>query len=71
MPWLEAVRLPVAEADTGEFIAAAMTALGIMFKPAYRYKKAGVTFLDLAPVGCVTAACSINPTKHGRSGARV
>jgi DNA polymerase V len=26
-----------------------MTALGIIFKSGYRYKKAGVTFLDLVP----------------------
>jgi len=42
------VRLPVATADTGKLIAAATAALGIIFKPGYRYKKAGVTFLDLA-----------------------
>ena len=43
----KAVRLPVATADTGKLIAAAMAGLGIIFKPGYRYKKAGVTFLDL------------------------
>ena len=43
----KAVRLPVATADTGKLIAAATAALGIIFKPGYRYKKAGVTFLDL------------------------
>ena len=42
-----AVRLPLATADTGKLIAAATAALGIIFKPGYRYKKAGVTFLDL------------------------
>ena len=42
-----AISLPVATADTGKLIAAAMAALGIIFKPGYRYKKAGVTFLDL------------------------
>jgi DNA polymerase V len=47
----KSVRLPVASADTGKLIAAAMTALGITFKPGYRYKKAGVTSLDLAPSG--------------------
>ena len=41
----KAVRLPVATADTGKLIAAATAALGIIFKPGYRYKKAGVTFL--------------------------
>ncbi|MFZ0209072.1 MAG: DUF4113 domain-containing protein [Roseiarcus sp.] len=43
----KAVRLPVATADTGKLIAAATAGLGIIFKPGYRYKKAGVTFLDL------------------------
>ena len=43
----KAVRLHVATADTGKLIAAAMAGLGIIFKPGYRYKKAGVTFLDL------------------------
>jgi DNA polymerase V len=37
----------VATADTGKLIAAATAGLGIIFKPGYRYKKAGVTFLDL------------------------
>jgi DNA polymerase V len=45
----KAVRLPVATGDTGKLIAAATAALGIIFKPGYRYKKAGVTFLDLVP----------------------
>jgi DNA polymerase V len=43
----KAVRLPVATADTGKLIAAATAGLGIIFKSGYRYKKAGVTFLDL------------------------
>ena len=43
----KAVRLPVATADTSKLIAAATAGLGIIFKPGYRYKKAGVTFLDL------------------------
>src|ERR1700689_3878636 len=45
----KAVRLPVATIDTGKLIAAATAGLGIIFKPGYRYKKAGVTFLDLVP----------------------
>jgi DNA polymerase V len=49
----KAVRLPVATADTGKLIAAVMVALGMIFKPGYRYKKAGVTFLDLVPAGRV------------------
>jgi hypothetical protein len=53
--------LPVATADTGKLIAAAMTALGIIFKPGYRYKKAGVTFLDLAPSGRVQSGLFDQP----------
>jgi DNA polymerase V len=45
----KAVRLPVVTTDTGKLIAAATAGLGIIFKPGYRYKKAGVTFLDLVP----------------------
>ena len=43
----KAVRLPMATADSGKLIAAASAALGIIFKPDYRYKKTGVTFLEL------------------------
>src|SRR5271170_7444744 len=57
----KAVRLPVATADTGKLIAAAMTALGIIFKPGYRHKKAGVTFLDLAPSGRVQSGLFDQP----------
>jgi DNA polymerase V len=57
----KALRLPVATADTGKLIAAAMTALGIIFKPGYRYKKAGVTFLDLAPSGRVQSGLFDQP----------
>jgi DNA polymerase V len=57
----KSVRLPVATADTGKLIAAAMTALGIIFKPGYRYKKAGVTFLDLAPSGRVQSGLFDQP----------
>jgi DNA polymerase V len=55
------VRLPVATVDTGKLIAAAMAALGIIFKPGYRYRKAGVTFLDLAPAGRVQSGLFDQP----------
>jgi DNA polymerase V len=58
----KAVRLPVATADTGKLIAAAMAAVGIIFKPGYRYKKAGVTFFKLVPAGRVQGTYSISPT---------
>ena len=52
----KAVRLPVATADTGKLIAAAMAGLRIIFKPGYRYKKAGITFLDLVAADQVQGA---------------
>jgi DNA polymerase V len=57
----KAVRLPVATADTGKLVAAATAALRIIFKPGYRYKKAGVTFLDLVPAGQVQGALFDRP----------
>jgi DNA polymerase V len=57
----KAVRLPVATADTGKLIAAATAGLRIIFKPGYRYKKAGVTFLDLVPAGKVQGALFDRP----------
>ena len=51
----------MATADTGKLTAAAMAALGIIFKPGYRYKKAGVTFLDLVPAGRVQSGLFDQP----------
>ena len=52
----KSVRLSVATAHTGKLIAAATAALRIIFKQGYRYKKAGVTFLELTPAGRVQGA---------------
>ena len=41
------VRLPVGTADTGRLNAAAQAALRIIWRPGFRYKKAGVVFLEL------------------------
>jgi DNA polymerase V len=41
------IRLPVASADTGRLTHAALRALEAVYKPDYRYKKAGVMLLDL------------------------
>ena len=57
----KAVRLRVATADTGKLIAAATAGLGIIFKPGYRYKKAGVTFLDLVAADRVQAGLFDRP----------
>ena len=35
--------------DTGKLIGAAHAALSLLYRPGFLYKKAGVTFLDLAP----------------------
>src|SRR5215218_828577 len=43
------VSLPVATADTGKLIAAAKRGLSAIYRRRYRYKKAGILLLDLAP----------------------
>jgi DNA polymerase V len=43
------VTLPVATADTGRLIGAAQRGLAAIYRPGFRYKKAGVVFLDLIP----------------------
>ena len=49
------VQLPVATADTGKLIKAAMMALRALYRAGYRYKKAGVILLDLMPAANVPA----------------
>ncbi|MGE3993360.1 Y-family DNA polymerase [Pseudorhodoplanes sp.] len=44
-----AIRLPVASADTGTLAKAANTVIRAIYKSGFRYKKAGVMLLDLAP----------------------
>lgn len=46
---MQPVGLPVATADTGKLIAAAKRAVAAIYRPGYRYKKAGIVLLDLAP----------------------
>src|SRR3954466_13222169 len=50
---MQPVRLPVATADTGKLIAAARHELGALYRPGYRYKKAGILLLELAPAAAV------------------
>jgi DNA polymerase V len=45
----QSVQLPVATADTGKLTSAALRGVGAIWKQDYRYKKAGVIFLDLRP----------------------
>lgn len=46
---VQAVVLPVATADTARLIGAARRGLAALYRPGYRYKKAGVILLDLIP----------------------
>ena len=65
----QAVQLPVATADTGKLIAPRCAASRRSGKPGYRYKKAGVMFLDLrAGDGGAGRRCSISPTRPRGSG---
>jgi DNA polymerase V len=43
------VQLPVATADTGKLTSVALRGVAAIWKQGYRYKKAGVIFLDLRP----------------------
>ena len=49
----QGVTLPVATADTGKLGTAAQRALGAIWRPGYRYKKAGVMLLDLSKADTV------------------
>jgi len=43
------ITLSMGSADSGRLIRAALQALGQIYRPGFRYKKAGVVFLDLIP----------------------
>jgi DNA polymerase V len=43
------VQLPVATSDTTKLITAALIGLEALWRPGYRYKRAGVMLLDLHP----------------------
>lgn len=45
------ISLPVASADTAKLIGAARCGLAALYRPGYRYKKAGVILIDLMPAG--------------------
>ena len=47
------IGLPVASADTTVLVKAALCALNRLWRDGYRYKKAGVTLLGLAPVSII------------------
>lgn len=46
-----AVPLPLPTADTPRLIRAALAGLGAIYRPGYRYQRAGVVLLELAPAG--------------------
>jgi len=50
---VQPVTLPVATADTGRLLAAAEHGLAALYRPGFRYKKAGVILLDLAAAEAV------------------
>jgi DNA polymerase V len=50
---VQPVALPIATADTGKLISAALRGLRAIWRPNFRYKKAGVVFLDLIPAAKV------------------
>lgn len=66
----QTVQLPVATADTGRLISAARFAVSKIWRDDYRYKKAGVMLLDLAPAGAVQAGL-FHATDDERSQARM
>ena len=45
----QGVQLPVATADTGKLISAALRGLSAIWRGGFSYKKAGIMFLDLVP----------------------
>ncbi len=60
------VTLPIATSDTGRLIAAAKRGLAAIWRPGYRYKKAGIMLLDLVPAASCMAHCSTVPTRRDR-----
>jgi DNA polymerase V len=64
------IHIPVASADTGKLIAAALRALSVIWKTGYRYKKAGVMLLDLLPADYAQAGLFDAPDDE-RSHARM
>lgn len=60
------VRLTIGTADTGRLIRAALWGLRAIWRPGYRYKKCGVTFLDLHPADQVQGSLFIQPDSPAR-----
>lgn len=54
-------QLPIATADTGRLVAAALGALVAIWREGYKYKKAGVMLLDLAPANALQGSLFATP----------
>ncbi len=57
----QSAQLPIATADTGRLVAAALGALVAIWREGYRYKKAGVMLLDLAPANALQGSLFAAP----------
>lgn len=62
----QAVQLPVATADTGKLIAAALRGLRPIWRGGFSYKKAGIMFLDLVPAASVQGGLFDMPDSAAR-----
>ena len=62
----QGVQLPVATADTGKLIGAALRGLRMIWRDGFSYKKAGVMFLDLVPAASVQAGLFDAPDTPAR-----
>lgn len=60
------VRLTIGTADTARLIRAALWGLRSIWRPGFRYKKCGVTFLDLHPASQVQGSLFIRPDSLAR-----
>jgi DNA polymerase V len=57
----QSTQLPIATADTGRLVAAALGALVAIWREGYRYKKAGVMLLDLSPANAIQGSLFAAP----------
>lgn len=62
----QVVTLPVASADTGKLVAAALRGLRVIWRRGYAYKKAGIVLLDLIPAGNVQGDLFTSPDSARR-----
>jgi DNA polymerase V len=61
----QSAQLPIATADTGRLVAAALGALVAIWRDGYKYKKAGVMLLDLAPATALQGSLFAAPDSRG------